>query len=166
MSPIIEGLLYCWNKNTDYGPKLVADLSDEQMLLQPAPSDRAPSNHPAWVFSHLNVYLPVMQCLIRGKIFADPRDHVFGMLSSPRSDPGIYPTRDALIETFRQGHREVSDLLSNCDDSVFEQAVKLPRWAAVMPRVATALPYLMLNHENQHFGQLSAWRRIQGLSSV
>ncbi len=166
MPAILDGLLFCWKKNTDYAPKLVADLSDEQMLWQPAPADLAPSNHPAWVFSHLNVYLPVIQCLIRGETFEDPRDHRFGMLSRPESDPQIYPSKAELIETFQRGHREIAELLGGCDESIFEQPVHLPRWAAVMPHVGSALPYLMLNHENQHLGQLSAWRRIQGLPSV
>ena len=47
MSPIIEGLLFCWKKNTDYAPKLVADLSDEQMLLQPAPSENGCGQSPS-----------------------------------------------------------------------------------------------------------------------
>ena len=166
MPAILDGLLFCWNKNTDYGPKLIADLSDEQMLWQPAPADRAPSNHPAWVFSHLNVYLPVIECLIRGESFEDPREHRFGMLSRPESDPHLYPAKAELIETFQQGHREIAELLSGCDESIFGQPVQLPRWAAVMPNVGSALPYLMLNHENQHLGQLSAWRRIQGMPSV
>lgn len=166
MTPIIEGLLFCWNKNTVYAPKLIADLSAEQMLLQPAPAEMAPANHPAWIFSHLNIYLPVIECLIRGEPFEDPRDHAFGMLSSPESDPSVYASKEALLESFNAGHRSVVDLLSQQDDAVFQQAVQLPRWAAVMPTVGAALPYLMLNHENQHLGQLSAWRRIQGLPSV
>ncbi|MCH2178135.1 MAG: DinB family protein [Mariniblastus sp.] len=166
MTPIIEGLLFCWNKNTAYAPKLIADLSAEQMLLQPAPSDMAPSNHPAWVLSHLNVYLPVIEHLIRGEAFEDPRNHQFGMLSSPESDPNVYAPKEELLESFMAGHRSVADLLSQESDAVFEQAVQLPRWAAVMPTVGSALPYLMLNHENQHLGQVSAWRRIQGLPSV
>ena len=166
MSSMIDGLLYCWQKNTDYAPKLVSDLTEDQMLLQLAPSEMAPANHPAWVFSHLNIYLPVLLSLIRGESFEDPRDHVFGMLSSPKSDPEIYPCRNELIESYLQGHLEVADMLTESNDSIFELPVKLPRWAGVMPRVGIALPYLMLNHENQHLGQLSAWRRIQGLPSV
>jgi hypothetical protein len=88
------------------------------------------------------------------------------MLSRPESDPQIYPSKAELIETFQRGHREIAELLGGCDESIFEQPVHLPRWAAVMPHVGSALPYLMLNHENQHLGQLSAWRRIQGLPSV
>lgn len=162
----IKGLLYCWEKNSQYGPKLVADLSDDQMVLQPAPDGHAPSNHPAWVFSHLNVYLPVMQALIKGEDFEDPKQHPFGMLSKPEMDASIYKPKAELLDEFAQGHEQVKNLLSECSLEIFDQPVRLERWAAIMPTVGSALPYIMLNHENQHFGQISAWRRIQGLPSV
>jgi hypothetical protein len=162
----VDGLLYCWDKNKQYGPKLVADLTDQQMTLQPAPSDSAPSNHPAWVFSHLNVYLPVIQALIKGELFDDPKQHRFGMLSKPENDASIYASKEELIAEFVAGHDAVTELLGNASDDVFAQKVQLERWASIMPTVGIALTYVMLNHENQHFGQISAWRRIQGLPSV
>lgn len=163
---MIQGLLYCWNKNLQYGPKLVADLTEEQMTQQPAADGNAPANHPAWVFSHLNAYLPVIQSLIKCEEFEDPKQHPFGMLSNPESDASIYKTKVELIQEFEDGHKEVERLLSACTDEIFDQPVKLPRWAGVMPVVGVALPYVMLNHENTHLGQVSAWRRIQGMPSV
>jgi len=166
MSSAIEGLLFGWKKNLDYGPKLVADLSDEQMIAQPVGVGEQPANHPAWVFSHLNVYLPVIKALIQRKEFADPKDHPFGMLSKPESDSSIYDSKDKLIGTFVSEHEEIASMLSAADDSILDQKVLLPRWAEIMPKTGVALPYLMLNHENGHLGQLSAWRRVQALPSV
>jgi hypothetical protein len=166
MSIFAQGLLYGWKKNLEYGPKLVNDLSDEQMTLQPAPEGSAPSNHPAWVLSHLNVYIPLIESLIRGEQFDDPKTHRFGMMSKPEADRSIYQTKDKLVSDFVAGHERVIDLLSSADNSVFERDTPLERWAAIMPKVGIVLPYLMLVHENLHFGQLSAWRRIQGMPSV
>ena len=163
---IIQGLLYCWNKNMQYGPKLVEDLTEDQMLAQPAPEGKSPANHPAWIFSHLNAYHPVIESLINGVEFEDPKQHPFGMLSKPEADPAIYETKQELVDRFVAGHQAVERLLSRQSDSLFAMPVKLSRWAEVMPTVGNALPYLMLNHENLHLGQLSAWRRIQGLPSV
>ncbi len=165
MSIAIEGLLFGWKKNLDYGPKLVADLTEEQMVLQPN-ADAAPANHAAWVFSHLNVYLPVIEALIQGKEFDDPKQHKFGMLSKPESDRSIYASKQQLVDEFVAGHQRVISLLDGADDSVLEQEVMLPRWKEVMSKAGYALPYLMLNHENIHLGQLSAWRRVQGMPSV
>jgi hypothetical protein len=165
-SPIIEGYLFAWKKNQDYAPKLVADLSEAQMVGQPASDPAAPSNHPAWVLSHLNVYLPVICSIIKGEEFEDPKSNSFGMLSKPESSREVYAPKQELVDEFISGHDQVAELLGNADDSMFEQPVLLPRWKEVMPSAAIALPYLMLNHENGHLGQLSAWRRIQGLPSV
>jgi hypothetical protein len=166
MSQAIQGLLFCWKKNLDYAPKLIADLSGEQMVAQPASDPDAPSNHPAWVLSHLNVYVPIVAAIIEGKEFEDPKGHQFGMQSKPSSDQSIYAPKAELLAEFVSGHERVVELLNAADDSVLEQQVKLPRWSTVMPTAGIALPYLMLNHENMHLGQVSAWRRIQGMPSV
>ena len=166
MSHVIQGLIYGWRKNREYGPKLVADLAEEQLVAQPAKDPELPSNHPAWVFSHLNAYLPVISAIIQAQDFEDPKNHPFGMLSKPQSDPSIYPSKQALVDRFVQGHEEVIELLNAADDSIFQNPVRLERWKNVMPNAGLALPYLMLNHENNHLGQISAWRRIQGFPSV
>lgn len=163
---IAQGFLFAWKKNLEYGPKLVADLSDEQMALQPAPEGKLPANHPAWVFSHLNVYIPIIASIIKNETFEDPKPHPFGMLSKPESDRSIYASKDQLMDEFIRGHEEVAQLLAEADDSIFENQIQLPRWQEIMPTAAVALPYLMFNHENGHFGQVSAWRRIQGMPSV
>jgi len=165
-SPVIDGFLFAWKKNQDYAPKLVQDLDPQQMVAQPAANADAPANHPAWVLSHLNVYLPVICSIIKGEEFEDPKPHKFGMLSKPVSDVNEYADKNELVAEFVAGHNQVAELLGNADDSIFAQAVMLPRWKEFMPNAAAALPYLMLNHENGHLGQISAWRRIQGLPSV
>jgi len=165
-SPIIEGYLFAWKKNQDYGAKLVSDLSEEQMVAQPASDPEAPSNHPAWVLSHLNVYHPVIRSIIKGETFEDPKGHPFGMLSKPEATRDIYASKEELVVAFVNGHTQITELLANADDSIFAQNVQLERWKDLMPTAGIALPYLMFNHENGHLGQVSAWRRIQGLPSV
>ena len=96
---VIEGFLYSWKKNQDYAPKLIADLSEEQMVAQPATDPDAPANHPAWVFSHLNVYLPVICSIIRGEAFEDPKTHRFGMLSKPEVS-GCVPVKTGIAGRF------------------------------------------------------------------
>jgi hypothetical protein len=165
-SLVIDGFLYAWKKNQDYAPRLVADLSEEQMVAQPASNPDAPANHPAWVLSHLNVYLPVICAIIKNEPFEDPKTHAFGMLSKPEPSSDTYASKRELLDDFVAGHDQVARLLNDADDSIFSQALHLPRWSAIMPTAAIALPYLMFNHENMHLGQISAWRRIQGMPSV
>lgn len=162
MPTLIEGLLFGWNKNLEYGTKLIADLSDEQMTAQPAPD----TNHPAWIFSHLGAYHPVIVSVIRGEEFDDPKEHRFGMLSKPESDAGLYPTKAQLQAAWAKGHADVAAALSEHGEVALERSIRLERWKTIMPKSGIALPYLMLIHENIHLGQLSAWRRVQGLPPV
>jgi len=166
MSYALQGLIFAFRKNLDYGTRLVADLSDAQMIQQPLSNLPAPANHPAWVLSHLNVYLPIMECLIRGQTFSDPKGHRFGMTSEPESEASIYAPRKVLVDEFVMGHQRVIDLLEASDESVLARPVTLERWKPTMPVNGIVLPYLMLNHENGHLGQLSTWRRVLGLPSV
>jgi hypothetical protein len=166
MSAIIQGLSHAWKKNSEYAERLVSDLYSEQMILQPAPEGKAAANHPAWILSHLNVYVPIINAMVQGVAFEDPKDHQFGMNSKPESDGAIYASKDDLLKEFVEGHESVAKLLESADASFLENDISLERWKSVMPKVGIALPYLMLLHENQHLGQLSAWRRIQGMPSV
>ena len=162
MSTLIDGLLFGWNKNLEYGTNLVADLSEEQMALQPAPG----TNHPAWIFSHLGAYHPVIASLILGEEFEDPKQHRFGMLSKPEPDASLYGSKAELQAAWEKGHADVAAALSDEGEIALERSMKLERWKAIMPKSGIALPYLMLVHENTHLGQLSAWRRVQGLPAV
>lgn len=166
MSAIIDGLVHAWNKNSEYAAKLVSDLSQEQMTLQPAPEGKAAANHPAWVLSHLNIYVPIIANLIEGSSFEDPKEHPFGMQSKPDTDASIYSSKAELLDAFVSGHERVAESLNRVGTECFELDMPLERWKPVMPKVGIALPYLMLLHENLHLGQLSAWRRIQGMPSV
>ncbi len=162
MSTMIDGLLFGWEKNLAYGLKLIDDLSDDQMAFQPAPG----MNHPAWIFAHLEAYHPVIVAMVQGETFDDPKGHRFGMESKPEPDPGLYPSKAELRDAWEKGHADVAESLREHDEVALERGVKLERWKPIMPKVGIALPYLMLVHENTHLGQLSAWRRVQGLPAV
>jgi hypothetical protein len=166
MSFAIQGLVYSFKKNRDYGANLVADLSTQQMVMQPQLELPAPVNHPAWILSHLNVYLPVLGHLISGEQFPDPKGHRHGMNSKPESESSMYDLKEEMVTKFVAGHDRVIQLLESADDSIFARPVTLARWQSLMPNLGIALPYLMLYHENSHLGQLSAWRRVMGLPSV
>ena len=166
MSAVVDGLLFAWGKNKDYAERLVADLSEHQMILQPAPEGGEPANHAAWILSHLNLYLPIIESIVQGRSFEDPKEMPFGMLSKPESEASVYASKSDLINTFASGHDAVTEALKGAGDDLFDQPIELPRWKDVFRNAGGALPYLMVLHENMHLGQLSAWRRIQGMPSV
>ncbi|MEM8678086.1 MAG: DinB family protein [Planctomycetota bacterium] len=159
---LVETLLVGWNRNADYAQRLVADLDANQMVMQPA----AGTNHPAWTFSHLCAYHPVLTGLLRGEPCEDPKDHRFGMKSKPEADRSVYPAKDELMACFAEGHELVTAALQAADEQLLTTPMSIERWATVFPQVSSCLGYLMLAHESTHLGQVSAWRRVQGLPSV
>jgi len=162
LSLFTDSLLIAWDRGLDYAQKLVADLSEAQMVVQPQEA----MNHPAWILSHLNAYHPAMVAMITGQPFEDPKDHPFGMLSKPEPEGSVYESKEALIAAFEQGHDAVTYALKSASDPDLEAAITLERWQKPFPRVGDALAYIMLLHEATHLGQLSAWRRVQGFPAV
>lgn len=165
MSVFVDALLYGWNKNADYAARLVADLSPQQMT-HIVPDTLEPANHPAWILSHLNAYIPIVVALVSDRNFDDPREHKYGMLSRPEPSLDAYPAKDELVREFVDGHRQVDSLLRAAPADLIDRDVTLPRWQPTMPKVGIVLSYLMLAHESLHLGQLSAWRRLQKLPHV
>ncbi len=162
MSLAVASLLFGWDKNEHYAQQLVADLTAEQMVAMPV----AGVNHPAWVLSHLCIYHPAIIKMCRGQPFDDPKDLPFGMMSAPVADVSVYDAKDALLERYIAGHHAVKATLETLGDEVFKVAQTLKRWQKPMPTAGLALGYLLQSHESTHLGQLSAWRRFQGLPSV
>ena len=161
-SAFVESLLVGWGRNADYAQRLVADLDEDQMVGQPAPG----TNHPAWVFSHLHAYHPVLVALLQGEACEDPKAHRFGMQSHPEADRSVYLPKQDLMNAFAAGHESVAEALQRADDDALAAPMSIERWKPVFPQVSSCLGYLMLVHESTHLGQLSAWRRVQGLPSV
>ncbi|MCC6680365.1 MAG: DinB family protein [Phycisphaeraceae bacterium] len=162
MNVWIESLLLAWQRNADYGRKLVADLTQEQMLVQPAPA----TNHPAWVMSHLIAYHGVLLALLQGKTPDDPLNHRFGMKSKPETDASLYPSKDELLAAWVKHHEDIAAALAGADESLFDQPMPLERWKKPFPKIGSLLGYVMIAHEGIHLGQLSTWRRVQGLPAV
>lgn len=161
---MIDNLLYCWDKNTGYAQRLMADVPQEKMIYQPAPG----INHPAWLFSHLNLYHPVIVAVLRGQPFEDTKNHRFGMQSKPQSDASIYPSKVDLVAAYAKGHEDVAKAMRDVGEKRLEDEVPLQRWreSMHMKSIGMLLTYLMVQHESTHLGQLSVWRRVQGMPSV
>ncbi|MEM6334081.1 MAG: DinB family protein [Planctomycetota bacterium] len=159
---LVESLLTAAGGNVDYAKNLTADLSAEQMVAQPA----AGANHPAWVLSHLNAYHPVIAGLLQGEVPTDPIEHEFGMRSKPVADVSAYASRDELIAAFEAGHAAMRAALEAVTEERLLAPMPIERWAKKFPHVGSMLPYVYARHEGMHLGQVSAWRRLQGLASV
>lgn len=162
----LDALKVEWDLNTEYVAALVADLTDEQMTYQPGTDAGVGLNHPAWLLSHLHAYHPVIVALLNGNTFEDPKQHRFGMLSKPEADASVYAPKDELVAAYAEGRQQVVEALASATVETLQDPMPLERWTKKFPQRGSILPYLMAHHESLHLGQLSAWRRVQGLPSV
>lgn len=159
-----ESIVYAWDNGLAYALALLADLTDDQMLLRPGGN----MNHPSWILGHIGIYHPVVVDLLAGRPVSDPADHeLFGFRGKgPLDDHAAYGSKSSQIARFEEGHEKVAQALLAATPEQMSQPPSLQRWADAYPSVAFMLPDLLLHHESLHIGQLSVWRRAAGLPAV
>jgi hypothetical protein len=157
-------LIWTLEKARQQTLNLVEDLREDQICLQSFKGE----NHPAWILGHLllaDIYL--LSLLKVQDLSADFSDLLskYGPQSSPISAPQYYPSKQVMGERLRQtgllrleavGQMKQEDLTGRTPDKMLVQA---------QPTLEYHLLALAI-HEGHHGGQLSQWRKSQGLSSI
>ena len=146
-----------------YCRKLVQDIPEESLAVQPAPG----MNHPAWVLGHLAVVGDTALRLL-GQPTHSPREWrpVFGMGSTPGTDRSVYPSRDELLRMVETNYQAVIAAAQVDPASIVDVPHTAPFFKAELPLVGDLLAHIMTTHFAMHLGQISAWRRTQGLQGV
>lgn len=142
---------------------LTADLSDEQMTLQPMPG----TNHAAWILGHLAIATDSAARLL-GERPACPAEWrtLFGPGSVVVADRHAYPTKAELLAAIEAGQARVAAAAATVGEDRLSRPHGLPILKEELPTVGDLLAHLMTTHPATHLGQLSAWRRMLGLPSV
>lgn len=160
---MIGPLLHAWNLNLGYAKRLVADIPDDTMALQPAPD----MNHAAWVLGHLACTADMLGAMIAVKPVCPPEwTGLFDWNSSPSSDAGQYPSKAALLEALEEAHVRIAAVLPGVPESRWSQPTPLEAVRGFLPTLGDCFVFVMAAHENIHLGQVSAWRRVQGMGRV
>ena len=158
-----DPLLHTWNLNLGYAKRLVADLQDEKMALQPAPG----MNHAAWVLGHLACTADMLGAMI-GLEPVCPGDWPdrFEWNSSPSGDASLYPSKAALLRALEDAHVRIAAALPGVPESTWAETTPLEAVRGFLPTMGDCFVFVMAAHENMHLGQVSAWRRVQGMGRV
>lgn len=151
-------------KNLEYAQKLTAELPADKWTFQPA----AGMNHAAWVIGHLARTSDVVGSLLDKKPAAQPENwqHLFGPVSVPVADASAYPAGEVLIGALEAAHSRVTGALQAVDLAILDQPPTIERLVSRFPTLRPFVTHVMLTHEMLHLGQLSAWRRVQGMGQV
>ncbi|MEM9066358.1 MAG: DinB family protein [Planctomycetota bacterium] len=153
-----------------------------EVLLKGIPEDRfarlpvaanqtIETNHPAFVFGHLSLYPARLEALARGGPALDVDASYLELFSASSTcvddpDGSRYPARDAIIEQYTSGYRSLIVALREMDDEQASKANTDERWKERYPSIGDALAFIGPVHTGFHLGQVSAWRRAEGMPSA
>ena len=156
-------LLHTWNLNLGYAKRLVADIPDDTMTFQPAPE----MNHAAWVLGHLACTADMLGAMIGLKPVCPPEwFSLCDWNSSPSSDASLYPAKAALLKALENAHAQIATALPAVPESRWSETTPLEAIRGFLPTMGDCFVFVMAAHENMHLGQVSAWRRCQGMGRV
>lgn len=146
--------------------KLVADLSDEQLTKQPAPK----TNHPAWVLGHLVAvdysFLNVLTGAPAPAWVDEAYKATYGNKSQPVSDASKYQPKQWYLDRLKVVHEQILAKLRAITPADLDAPFPDPARRERFPTVGHIVPFYGIWHETYHAGQLSTWRRVQGLPPV
>ena len=118
------------------------------------------SNHPAFIYGHLSLYAPKVP---------DHFEHLFSKDASCKDDVDgdLYPPMDEITAFFFECHRMLAGALRGTPNATFEQPNPAEgRMKELFPTLGSVQTFYCGGHMMMHLGQLSAWRRMEGLGSA
>lgn len=154
-----------------YAERLQSGITAERFARFAAPGGQTvESNHPAFVFGHLSLYPAQIVEHLEGHAAAIKPPEKFGEVFSKDAqcidDPegGVYPAMEQVTAAFFDGYRTALEALRAADDAVLQQPNPLEgRMAELFPTLGSMHAFYVGGHAMMHLGQLSAWRRMEGL---
>ena len=81
-------------------------------------------------------------------------------------DGSKYPDKATCIARFESRCQEAAEFLAACDVSLFEQSAKDTPFSERLETLGAVASFMLVGHPCFHLGQLSAWRRVAGMSSA
>ncbi len=155
-----------------YAERLLTDVDASKFARLAAPGGQTvESNHPAFIYGHLSLYGPRILSNLGQEAPAVPDgfEAVFSKDATCVDDPdgSIYPAMGAVTEFFFDGYKAAMEALKSTSDDTFQQPNPLGGpMAEKFPTLGSMHNFYVGGHVMIHMGQMSAWRRMQGLGSA
>ena len=157
---MIPELISCLDRTTAYIRALVADLTDEEMILQPP----GVPNHAAWTLGHVIHSWRVMAGEMGvGSWLPDDWESLFGYGSSPANVGGSrHSSKAALIASLVDASDRLRRVLLAAEEKTLRAPLPDVESREVFSTTGEALVQIVCAHTAFHAGQLAAWRRAIG----
>ena len=161
---MIPELVGCLDRSLAFMRNLVADLSDDEMVLQPP----GVPNHAVWTLGHV-----IHSCqAIAGELGVAPWlpndwESRFGYGSSPDAAP-VSPgwRKAALLASLADAGDRLRAVLLAIDERRLGDPLPDENARETLPTLGDALLQVVSAHTAFHAGQLAAWRRAIGRPPV
>ena len=126
------------------------------------------SNHPCFIFGHLSLYPPKVLSQLNQDSLPIPAgfEKTFDKTATCQDDPNhtVYPSFDDVLAFFSAGHKKLIDTLRVTPNEAFDNPNPAEGpLAERFPTLSSVHAFYCGGHIMSHLGQLSAWRRMQGL---
>jgi hypothetical protein len=141
--------------------KGVADVRDERMCHQHV---NLP-NHPAWTVGHLTMVRVNVAGLLGKPTEVVDKDWLarFNPGSTPACDAAAYPTKADLLRIFDAAQANLEAALLATNETALAGPHPLERLRDRFPTLGHLALTLVTTHDGLHIGQLTDWRRAEGL---
>ena len=143
--------------------RMLADVAPDDMCRQP----NGIVNHAAWQIGHVTFVRGAMVRVLGGNVDV-PADWagLFAPGTAPTADATRYPSKEELLAAFERAQQRVCDTLAEAGTDKLEQPTPIEGVRVTFPTVRTLVAGMLTTHDGLHLGQLSVWRRVQGLPRV
>ncbi len=155
-----------------YSERLLKDVTATQFARLASPGGQVvESNHAAFIYGHLSLYAARILADLGADAPAIPDGFadVFSKDAHCVDDPEntIYPGMDAVTAFFFESYKAALAAIQATSDETFQQPNPLGGGMTErFPTLGSMHNFYIGGHVMLHIGQMSAWRRMQGLGSA
>ncbi len=151
--------------------KLATGIPSERFARFAVPGGQPiQSNHPAFAFGHLCLYpVKVKQLLGLSTSDVEPPAGYEGLFSKDAkctddADGTMYPSSHEIVQFFNSSYQAAMEALRAASDEQLasENPLDTPM-KQLCPTLGSLLNFYMTGHVTTHLGQVSAWRRMEGM---
>ncbi|XAL98428.1 DinB family protein [Phycisphaeraceae bacterium D3-23] len=130
------------------------------------------ANHPVFVYGHLSLYNAMLITML-GKDASDAKvpdtyeglfKHGVECVDDPQGE--VYPSLAEVVTHFKRGTQAAIKAVESCTDEELDAQTPEEGFRSLSPTVGGIANFLLNDHTMFHLGQVSTWRRCEGLGSA